>query len=220
MLSPCRYTAATLVVVLSGLIGRKVAIRPKRYDDWNVVPNLWGAIVGPPGFLKTPALEAVLRPLKRLVAEAMESHGEQLKQFAERQLIAAARRAAAKKALDKAAVRKDADDELQVLARDASSDTAEVQPKCRRLTVTDFTVEKLGELLVENSNGLTVIRDELTGLLNTLSRGGPSSGSWIPARVLEWDGLIHVRSDRAAALPKTYPPLRALHYSAPSSPGR
>ena len=77
---PLEYVAAALVVVLSGLMGRRLSIRPKRYDDWSVVPNLWGAIVGPPGFLKTPAVEAVLRPLKRLVADALSapptsSHG-------------------------------------------------------------------------------------------------------------------------------------------------
>src|SRR5262249_10521275 len=86
---PLEYVAAPLLVELGGLIGRKLGIRPKRQDDWIVVPNLWGAIVGPPGFLKTPAVEAVLRPVKRLVADALKSHDDQVKQFHELQLVAA-----------------------------------------------------------------------------------------------------------------------------------
>ena len=45
-------------------------IRPKRHDDWTVVPNLWGAIVARPGMLKTPALREVLKPLRNLAAKA------------------------------------------------------------------------------------------------------------------------------------------------------
>jgi hypothetical protein len=46
---PLEYPAAAAIVGLSGLIGRRIALRPKRADDWLVVPNLWGAVVGPPG---------------------------------------------------------------------------------------------------------------------------------------------------------------------------
>ncbi len=170
---PFEYAAATLLVVISGLIGRKLAIRPKQCDDWTVVPNLWGGIVGPPGFLKTPAVEAVLRPLRRLVADAMRSHEEELGRHVERQLIAAARKAAAKKKLEAAAKKADVtEEELQTLARNVAADGADAQPKCRRYLVCDFTVEKLGEMMVENPSGLIVFRDELTGLLGTLNREG------------------------------------------------
>jgi hypothetical protein len=192
---PPEYTAATLVVVLGGLIGRKVAIRPKRYDDWLVVPNLWGAIVGPPGFLKTPAVEAVLRPLKRLVADAIKAHGDQLAQHAERQLVSAARREAAKTELKKEAKKKDVTDEqLQALAKEAAADNTEGKPTEKRYLVNDFTVEKLGELLADHPNGLTIFRDELSGLLNTLNREGHQSDRGF---LLEaWNGNGSYTSDR------------------------
>ena len=41
--------------------------------------------------------------------------------------------------------------------------------------VNDSTVEKLGELLNENPNGLLVFRDELTGFLRQLDRDGHES---------------------------------------------
>ena len=54
------------MVAYASVVGRKVAIRPKRRDDWTVVPNLWGTIIGRPGTLKSPALQEALRPLSLL----------------------------------------------------------------------------------------------------------------------------------------------------------
>ncbi len=194
---PLDYVAAALFVALSGLIGRRLGIRPKRYDDWLVICNLWGAIVGPPGFLKTPAVEAVMRPLKRLVADAMKAHQDAIKAHNERMMVAAARRGAAKKNLDAAAKKKETTDaELQKLAEAAMADTTEDEPTCKRHLVNDFTVEKLGEMLVENPNGLTVLRDELTGLLNTLKREGHESDKGF---LLEcWNGTGSFTFDRIA----------------------
>ena len=45
-------------------------------------------------------------------------------------------------------------------------------PSRRRYMVNDSTVEKLGELLNENPNGLLIFRDELTGFLRQLDRDG------------------------------------------------
>jgi hypothetical protein len=71
---PPDYTAAAAIVALGALIGRKLGIYPKRHDDWLVVPNLWGGVVGRPAMLKTPAIAEALKPLNRLVAEAIAAH--------------------------------------------------------------------------------------------------------------------------------------------------
>jgi len=39
---PPDFVAVGVLVAAAAVIGRKVAIRPKRQDDWAVVPNLWG----------------------------------------------------------------------------------------------------------------------------------------------------------------------------------
>ena len=54
---PPEFPAVGAMESLAALVGRKVGIRP-RHDDWLVVPNLWGVIVGRPGVLKP-------RPCKR-----------------------------------------------------------------------------------------------------------------------------------------------------------
>src|SRR5260370_28259645 len=58
------------MVAAGAVIGRQIAIRPKRQDDWAVVPSLWGLAVGAPGRMKSPALAEALRALRRLVVDA------------------------------------------------------------------------------------------------------------------------------------------------------
>src|SRR5215218_7935353 len=87
---PPDFAAAGAVVVAGSLIGRKVGIHPKRQDDWLVVPNLWGAVVGRPSLLKSPALAEVMKPLTRLVAEAYERHEEDIKSYEAEALAAEA----------------------------------------------------------------------------------------------------------------------------------
>jgi len=52
----------------------------------------------------------------------------------------------------------------------AALSEASTESKARRFIVNDSTVEKLGELLNQNRNGLLLFRDELTGWLQTLDR--------------------------------------------------
>jgi putative DNA primase/helicase len=171
---PLEYLAAALIVILSGLIGRRIAIRPKRHDDWTVIPNLWGAIVGPPGSLKTPAVEEVCRPLKKLAEGAIERHKQELGDFERQSLVGLAKRSAAKRNLETAARKGAENGTLDALAREATDGAGAAPPVARRYLVNDATVEKLGELLAQevNANGLIVFRDELIGLFRSLDRPG------------------------------------------------
>ena len=66
MQCPLDFLAASAICGLSGLIGAGCGIRPKQLDNWTVVPNLWGGLIGRPGSKKTPAMNAVLRPIREL----------------------------------------------------------------------------------------------------------------------------------------------------------
>lgn len=81
MQTPLDFAAVGAVIALAGVVGRKICIRPKEKDNWQVTPNLWGAIIGRPGLLKSPVLQEVTRPLRRLEAEARQRHAEELAQF-------------------------------------------------------------------------------------------------------------------------------------------
>lgn len=68
------YVAVPLIIAIASVIGPRVAIRPKRNDDWQVSSNLWGGIVGIPGSLKTPALSEALQFIKQLEVEKAQSN--------------------------------------------------------------------------------------------------------------------------------------------------
>ena len=72
-------------------------------DNWIVVPNLWGAVIGRPSLLKSPAIAEVMKPLERLILESMEEHKIQQSHFEKQNMIMDAQKAALKEKLKQAA---------------------------------------------------------------------------------------------------------------------
>src|SRR5215472_4690245 len=60
---PPDYVAVTALTALGSLIGRRIGIKPQQKTDWLEVPNIWGAFIGKPGMLKSPAMMEALKPL-------------------------------------------------------------------------------------------------------------------------------------------------------------
>lgn len=162
---PMDYPAVVILLCLAGVVNRRVAIQPKANDTgWVIVPNLWGGIIAPPGYLKTPVIQAATRPLNQIQAEWRQEHEEALKEFAraneEYEL-----RCAGWKELYKAASKKGN-------AAPARPDGRPSEPTLRRLVVNDATFEALHQTMSENPAGILVIRDELTGWWSQLDRTG------------------------------------------------
>ena len=132
------------------------------------MPNLWGGGVGRPGIMKTPAMQEALKPLNRLVADAREEHRAAMSEHEFRAAEDDARRKVLMRKLKEAVERGDPTDAL----RDEFARAGYAPPVERRYLVNDATVEKLGELLCQNPNGLLLFRDELPGLLRTMERDG------------------------------------------------
>ena len=169
---PLDFVAAPAIVALSSVIGRNVGIHPKRHDDWLVVPNLWGAVIGRPGVLKTPAVAEATRPLQRLAKTAQAEHKDAMgASEAERDILKV--KIAAQKDLAKKAVKNGRDTTaIQADLADLKAALAGATPHERRYVIHDATVEKIGELLGQNPRGLLLARDELSGLLRTLDKPG------------------------------------------------
>lgn len=192
MQCPLEYLAVGAMVALASVVGRQVGIRPKKHDDWQVVPNLWGAIIGGPAQLKTPALSEVIKPLQQLEALAREQHKMDLKLFEADRLVDKATAEETKKSIT-SAVRNGDRKEAQRLALAISADDEE-SPARQRYITNDASVEKLGELLVANPRGVLSFRDELTGWLRGLDREGQEAGR---AFYLEaWNGNGRFTYDR------------------------
>lgn len=167
--------AMPLLAAVSGVIGRGAAIRPRRYSDWRVVPNLWAGVVAPPGALKSPMMVEALDPIDQLEAAARAEHESATLADAGAAIVAAAEIAEAKRQLAKLA-RKGLDgitaSEMGILGQRINQlETREV-PRLRRYRVVDATVEALGEVLRDNPRGITCVRDELAGWVAGLDRKG------------------------------------------------
>jgi len=169
MQCPPDFPAVGAMIALASLVGRKLAIRPKQHDDWTVVPNLWGAIIGPPSVMKSPPLKEVLKPLHRLVVQAQKSYEQAVLAYENEASIEKLKRSALEAQIKGAMkARKDYDE----LVRQMESLASPERPTRRRYAINDTTVEKLQQLLNENPNGLLVQRDELIGFLRYLDRDG------------------------------------------------
>ncbi|CAG4924660.1 YfjI family protein [Paraburkholderia saeva] len=160
------YVAATVVTALGVVIGRRVGVRPKRLDDWIEFANLWACVIGRPGTLKSPAMQAALAPLRWLDMRFNERFADELADYEARTVLLKMRRSAEEKRVEKLLKgNPDAQVERRIFADDSP-------PALRRLLVNDATVEKLGEILAENPNGIGVYRDELVSLFRSLDREG------------------------------------------------
>ncbi|MCE5308532.1 MAG: DUF3987 domain-containing protein [Acidobacteriales bacterium] len=162
---PMDYPAVVTVLCLAGAVNRRAVMQVKALDtSWVVVPNLWGGIIAPPGFMKSPVIQAVARPLNQIQAEWRQEHEEALKDYAREKEEYELRRAAWKEQYKAASKKGNA-------APDRPEDEAE-EPKLRRLIVNDATFEALHQTMSENPAGILVIRDELTGWWSQLDRAG------------------------------------------------
>lgn len=171
MQCPPDFAAVGAMVALSSVIGRKACIRPKRQDDWTVIPNLWGAIVGRPSTMKSPTFSQVLKPLERLQVSASDEH----RQAVERHSVALKMTEMRDKEAERKAkglISKGKSDEAEALLLSAAMDQDEPAPAMRRYVVNNATVEALGEILMENPLGVLAYRDELYSLLKSLDKEG------------------------------------------------
>ncbi len=210
---PPDYVGVSAIVALAATVGRKVGIRPQAQTDWTETPNLWAMIVGRPGVLKSPAMEAALAPLKRLAAlandEAQQAAADYQRDKAVAKLRQDAAAAAAKKALAKDP-RKDVGYLLDVEEPE--------EPILRRYIVNDTTAAALGELLRQNPNGLLVHRDEIVSLLRALDRedNAEARGFYLTA----WNGNSGYTFDRITRGMNLHIPAVCLSLLGSTQPGR
>ncbi len=171
---PPDFIAAAVVVTLGSVIGARCAIKPKLFDSWAIVPNLWGGIVGLPSAKKSPAISIAMKPLDRLIAKAAASQKEAAQAFESEKTIFEARNEAIVTRI-KSAAKDSTKGDIDLFAKELQEhrQNAPESPILRRYKSNDTTIEKLGEMLKDNPNGLLVLRDELTGMLSSWDKRRP-----------------------------------------------
>ena len=188
------FVAVTAVTALGSIIGAGCGIKPKRFDEWTVCPNLWGMAVSPPSSKKTPAINQALKPLDKIIHSARQNYAEKIASFNTEKLAFDAKSKVLKRKLDQEAKNEDGDMSAVINEINALEQTVSPEPILRRYKTNDATVEKIGEILVQNPKGILVLRDELVGLLSSWEKKGHEGDR---AFYLEgWNGLGSYDTDR------------------------
>ena len=168
MQCPPDFAAVGVLVMIATIIGRKVGIRPMKHNDWTVICNLWGAVVGNSGVMKSPTLGAALSPISKLAAVAFEIYNKAKAEYDEQAEIAKLQESV-NKTKARESLKKDRSADVKGLLQSADTDDV---PILKRYKTNNASYEALGELLMENPNGLMVEADEIIGLLKQLDAGG------------------------------------------------
>ncbi|CAK8715796.1 hypothetical protein KKHLCK_04910 [Candidatus Electrothrix laxa] len=173
---PVDYLVVPLLVVCGSVVGTSCRISPKQLDDWSVVPNLWGGIVGPPSMMKSPALdEAVNKTLGGLEAESGQEFQKARSEYEINEMIAKAEQKKLKDEITKAVKTRKAGEDTGRTPAELAADLQKIQAKKpveRRYKTNDSSIEKIVELLRDNPRGLLYFRDELIALFRRMERAG------------------------------------------------
>jgi hypothetical protein len=153
---PPDYFAVPLLVMAGGAIGASRVLAVKRTHVQRAC--LYAAVIGPPGSLKSPALEIVTSPVHEAEEELHQHWKEAMTKY------------------------KDALEAYEQAKKDHKAGKGNgkmpekpCKPVLVRLTVNDSTAEALVPILQDNPRGVVMVRDELTGwvlAMNQYREGG------------------------------------------------
>jgi hypothetical protein len=196
--APPDYPLAGLLSAVGAAIGNTRWAMP--WAGWAEPPILWTMAIGMPSSNKSPGLDAVLTPLRKVerdMRREVEAERATWSEAAELAKIAESTwKEAAKRAL------KEGED---APARPAEANPGP-EPFLPRLAIADGTVERLAVILSEQPRGTLLVRDELSGWLQGMTRyagGGSDRPFWLEAyggrgHTVERMGRPPVHVDRLA----------------------
>jgi len=167
------YPALALLSTASAIIGNTRWAVP--WDGWKEPPIIWGMLIGEPSSGKSPALDAVLDPIKKIDAEFGREFRKEHKTWeAEDEL---ARFVLAKWKTDAKSAIKNGEDAPE---KPANADAGK-PPIRKRVQITDVTTEEVADLLGTTWRGLLLFRDELSGWIGSMDRysGGGDRPFWL-----------------------------------------
>lgn len=156
---PC-FIAIPLIAALAAAIGNSRRVRLK--NRWTEPCVFWLVVIAESGTMKSPGLEAALSFLRKLQSKAYVDYEQSMEQY-HRDLL--------KFEADLATYKKP--------SADRSGEPPEPPPKpvCLRFICEDSTVEALAAVLEEQPRGIVMIRDELSGWLNSFDAYKSCKGS-------------------------------------------
>jgi hypothetical protein len=130
-------------------ISDKFKIQPKQHDTrWTESARLWAMVVSESGQKKTPCFKAAFEPLKKIEKNFYFQHQEEMAEYSRLKQLYDREKKAADKNGDRPPEKPEKPIQMRYLAD-------------------DITVEALRRVLEHNDNGIGVIKDELSGWINS-----------------------------------------------------
>lgn len=157
-----------MVAMLASCIGTTRSVRIKR--AWSEPCTIWSAVIAESGTKKTPAMQAVLAPLRRIQRRRFDQHAEAMQRH--KQEIAE---------YERRGNRSNAS-----TAKELDLPTKPEPPVCRRHLTSDTTTEAVVTVLQQNPRGVLLTRDELAGWFGDMDRYSNGKGGDAPRWLSMW----------------------------------
>lgn len=192
--------AVPLLSVLAGAIGgnsHRLVVK----KGWTEAPIVWTVTSADSGTGKTHAFDLAVDPITEIQRRAFRRYDEEKQSFE--------------------ILKTEYDRQLGQWKKEkgtgSSRPEAPVKPTCWRLKIDDTTVEALVARLAENSRGLLVAVDELSGFFGSFDRYSSGSGDeskWLRA----YDGKDLTSDRKTGDFPVTYVPRAGVSISGTIQP--
>lgn len=173
--APLDFAALALLSTSSAVVGNSRWAVP--WDGWKEPPTIWGMLIGDPSSGKSPALDAVLDPIKAIDNALSAAYVAARQEWAGNDEVAKLK-LAKWKGDAKAAIADGGEPPAKPFDADAGA-----PPVRGRIRITDTTTEKAADLMRDSWRGLLLSRDELSGWLASMDRysGGGDRPFWLEA---------------------------------------
>jgi len=189
------FLGMTVLAVAGAAIGRSVSLLIK--EGYFASAVFYVANIGKPGDGKSPAMNAVVRPLwgideeeHKRFKEAKADYERDLDAYEEAKKKGRSRPAKAKPKRDKTKEVEELDEDGEDTEDfDSPTETiTPIRPILRRCAVDDATTESLALILADNPRGVLVTKDELTALMGSLNQYKSGRGSDRQFFLSAWSG--------------------------------
>lgn len=173
------YMGCAFLWVLSLCTGNSMVIEVK--PGWREVANVWIAVVGKPGIGKTPSLNQMVNPLRKLNVKEQKEYQKKMTAF---------------KLYEK-------------MSKEEKEQSEEIkEPKSGQFIVGDVTLEALVQMHEENPNAIGVFKDELAGWIKDMNkyRQGSDLEFWLSS----WSGTsisLNRKTSRSSFVDKPFIPV-------------
>jgi hypothetical protein len=171
--SPPEVLALSALVACAAACDDRFVIQPRPNEPgWRESARLWGMVVGEPSTKKTPAMKLAMSGLSDMNVEMIGRNQRAMAEYDRAMLTY------------KATEKRRASAEAKGDAGAPEYPDAPAQPKLERIITSDFTIEGIARLLVDNERGLLCYTDELAGWFGLMGKysangGGNDRAAWL-----------------------------------------